>query len=216
MARDVSHQRGRVVTVFGSSRAQRDDDEYTAARRLGQLIARRGWTLCNGGHDGTMEAAARGAKDVGGATIGVSIGLYVPSNPNLWLDEEIVAESLFARLERLVTFGDGFVVLRGGIGTLLELCVVWNLAHAPSFTKPIVVVGPDWERVLDALAHDLPMWDWEVRTLARAATVDEAVECLAAHFDGVDGTSRTLKGNSRRSAARRRSSKESLDTRTGG
>src|SRR2546427_6791688 len=95
----------RVVTVFGSSRVERDDPEYVAARRLGALFAQQGWTLCNGGHDGTMEAAAQGAKEAGGSTIGVSLSLYRPASKNVWLDQEIVAESLFARLEKLVTLG---------------------------------------------------------------------------------------------------------------
>lgn len=178
-------QRRRVITVFGSSRARRGDAEYKAARRLGQLIARQGWTLCNGGHDGTMEAAARGAKGLGGATIGITISFYEPSHRNVWLDEEIVAESLFARLEKLVTLGDAFVVLRGGIGTLLELSLVWNLTHSPQFAhKPVVVVGSEWRSVLAALERNLPMWPWELASLTAVMTVDEAIEHLAAYFAG--------------------------------
>src|SRR5947208_9633171 len=136
-----------VVTVFGSSRVKRDDPEYAAARRLGTLFAEHGWTLCNGGHDGTMEAAAQGAKEAGGSTIGVSLSLYRPTNKNVWLDQEIVAESLFARLEKLVTLGSAYVVLPGGIGTLLEMCLVWNLVQSPEFAgKPIVLVGDAWRR----------------------------------------------------------------------
>ncbi|HZT08535.1 MAG TPA: LOG family protein [Chloroflexota bacterium] len=174
---------GRVITIFGSSRAQRGDVEYEAAKRLGALLAQRGWTVCNGGHEGTMEAAAWGAKEAGGQTIGVSIATYRPAVPNVWLDQDIVAETLFARLERLVTFGDGFVVLRGGIGTLLELALVWNLGQIPQFAqKPIIVVGPEWEQVLTSIRSWLPMHPWEAARWRRAAGVDEAVTLLDAAF----------------------------------
>src|SRR6266545_1303420 len=136
--------RPRTITIFGSSRARPGDPEYHEAEQLGRLLAERGWTICNGGHDGTMEAAARGAKEAGGHTIGISISMYRPANPNMWLDEEVVADSLFGRLERLLTLGEAYVVLRGGIGTLLELALAWNLLQSPEFAgKPLVVVGSD-------------------------------------------------------------------------
>src|SRR5581483_10085308 len=132
----------RVITVFGSSRAARGDAEYLVAQRLGELIAGRGWVLCNGGHDGTMEAAARGAKAAGGQTIGISLALAHPRSRNVWLDQEIVAGTLFQRLEKLATLADAYIVLRGGIGTLLELVLAWNLVQSPEFAhKAIVVVG---------------------------------------------------------------------------
>jgi predicted Rossmann-fold nucleotide-binding protein len=130
-----------------------------------------------------MEATARGAKEVGGATIGVTIGLYRNARPNPWLDQEIAAESLFHRLEELVTLGQAFVILRGAIGTLLELCLVWNLSHFPQWGhKPIVIVGPEWQDVAARLRANLPFHPWEWNTLTFVATVDEAVEYLASRY----------------------------------
>jgi uncharacterized protein (TIGR00730 family) len=183
MATDSMEAPRRVVTVFGSSRVKRDEPEYEAARRLGVLLAQRGWTLCNGGHDGTMEAAAQGAKEAGGSTIGVSLSLYRPTNQNVWLDQEIVAESLFGRLEKLVTLGSAYVVLHGGIGTLLEMCLVWNLVQSPEFAgKPIVLVGGAWRRIIASLKHELPMQQWEADSITIVDSVDEAVARLADHF----------------------------------
>src|SRR5437588_7999275 len=105
---DAGRAQPPVITIFGSSRTRPGDVEYADAMQLGRLIGERKWVICNGGHDGTMEAAARGTKEVGGRTIGVSIAFYRPANPNAWLDEEIVADSLFERLEKLVTTGDAF------------------------------------------------------------------------------------------------------------
>ncbi len=174
----------RVVTVFGSSRVKRDDPEYEAARRLGRLFAEHGWTVCNGGHDGTMEAAARGAKEAGGSTIGVSLALYRPADKNVWLDQEIVTESLFARLERLVTLGTAYVVLRGGIGTLVEMSLIWNLAQSPEFAgKPIVLVGAAWRNLIELFKANFPTHPWEIESIVIVDSVDDAVETLAAHFE---------------------------------
>jgi len=180
----------RVVTVFGSSRVKPGEPEYEEARRLGWLFAQRGWTLCNGGHDGTMEAAARGAKEGGGSTIGVSLGLYRPTNRNVWLDQEIVAETLFARLEQLVTLGSAYVVLPGGIGTLLEMCLVWNLVQSPEFAgKPIVLVGAGWQSLIAAFEQNFPMHPWEAASIVVVRSVEEAVDRLASDFEKQPSTS---------------------------
>ena len=127
-----------------------------------------------------MEASARGAKEAGGRTIGISIEQYRPAIPNRWLDEEVVAGSLFIRLEKLVTIADGFVVLRGGIGTLLELALAWNLLQSPQFShKPLVVVGDDWDAIIAAMRAHLPMRSWEESSISLVRTVDEAVDELA-------------------------------------
>lgn len=182
----ASSQRGSktpVVTVFGSSRARPGDQEYADAQRLGEMIGERGWTLVNGGHEGTMEAAARGAKERGGNTVGITISIYPGERSNAWLDQEIVAETLFGRLEELVTRGDAFVVLRGGIGTLLELALVWNLVQSPEFaSKPIFVVGESWQRAASTLHEVLPMHRLEARTLTHVSTVEEAMSRLDAFF----------------------------------
>jgi uncharacterized protein (TIGR00730 family) len=186
MAADHPPMARRTITVFGSSRTRVGEAEYEAAMRLGRLLARRGWTICNGGNEGTMEASARGAKEVGGRTIGIGIEQYRPATPNVWLDEEIVAGSLFIRLEKLVTVADGFVVLRGGIGTLLELALAWNLIQSRQFShKPLVVVGADWDAILATMRAHLPMHPWESSSPILVGTVDEAVDVLAGRLEAL-------------------------------
>jgi hypothetical protein len=73
------HFVGPCVTVFGSSRIKRDDPHYELARNLGAAIARLGFTVMTGGGPGIMEAANRGAKQVGGRSVGCTIELR-PSN----------------------------------------------------------------------------------------------------------------------------------------
>ena len=68
-----------VVSVFGGQAAARDSAEYDQARRLGRLLAERGFALCNGGYGGVMEAASRGAKEAGGRTMAVRVRLAATS-----------------------------------------------------------------------------------------------------------------------------------------
>lgn len=172
----------RIVTVFGSSRAQPGDPEYEAAFRLGGLLGERGWVLCNGGYSGTMFAAAQGMKEAGGATIGVTVSLYDEAIANPWIDRNIVTSSLFARLEQLVALGQAYVVLRGGIGTLLELAMVWNAVQSHQAGKPVLVVGDEWAEVARLLQVRLPMHPWEAQSLILVPSVEAAVERLEAHF----------------------------------
>lgn len=174
---------GPIVSVFGGSRAAEDSDDYRDAYQLGRLLATHGYTLCNGGYHGTMAAAARGAKDAQGWSIGITVGLLEHIDPNEWLDERIPTPSLMARLEQLVTLGEAYVVLRGGIGTLLEFALVWNLRQLqPLPLKPIVALGADWHAVLDTLPRHLVVRDSDLAMIARAATPEEAVALLDAHF----------------------------------
>jgi len=60
----------RIVTIFGGSKCGEDSEEYAQARRVGQLLAEAGFTICTGGHLGVMEAASRGAHEWGGRGLG--------------------------------------------------------------------------------------------------------------------------------------------------
>jgi uncharacterized protein (TIGR00730 family) len=168
-----------VISVFGGSRIERGSDEYEQARRLGRLLAEAGFALCNGGYSGTMEAASRGAKEADGRTIGVTVDLFAATPPNDWIDEIENTASLLVRLDKLTLLGDAYVVLRGGVGTLLELALVWNLVLlGASVAKPIVLVGAAWEAVLGALRRELTLREPELSLVTHAPHVDAAVEHL--------------------------------------
>lgn len=173
---------GPIITVFGSSRAQPGDPEYADAANLGRLLGERGWTLCNGGYSGTMTAAAQAAKEAGGSTIGITVSIYDDAISNPWIDRNIVTSSLFTRLEQLVALGQAYVVLKGGIGTLLELSMVWNAVQSAQAGKPVIVVGSEWADVVRLLQITLPMHPWEAQSLTLVSSVEEAVRRLDAHF----------------------------------
>ncbi len=174
---------GRNVTVFGGSRVEADSDEYLAALHLGRTLARRGFRVVTGGYNGVMEAVSRGAKEVGGTTIGVTVEVIARNFervPNVYLDEEMKTTALLERIDKMVELASAFVVMPGGAGTLAELGIVWNLALLGAMHgKPIVVVGLGWQRVLRTMIEQLHTIERDLEFLTFAADVDAAVDLLA-------------------------------------
>jgi len=145
----------RTIAVFGSSRRDESSEFYREAHELGGLLARAGYAVLSGGYNGSMEAVSRGARESGGQVIGVTCAVFDPLPPNPWLTEEIKAPTLLARLNTMIERSDGFVAVRGGIGTLSEVTLAWSLLQTRSLNgKPLVLLGAGWQPVLDALlAH---------------------------------------------------------------
>ncbi len=91
------HFVGPSVTVFGSARIHRDDPHYELARKMGAAIARLGFTVITGGGPGIMEAANRGAKEVGGRSVGCTIELPSEQPTNAYLDRCVRLHYFFVR-----------------------------------------------------------------------------------------------------------------------
>ncbi len=147
----------KIVTIFGSSKPKEGEPSYQSAYDLGFALATAGWTVCNGGYGGTMEAAAKGAKDAGGSAIGVTCTIFDRSGPNPYLDRVIETHDLFTRLTKLIELGRAYVVLPGGSGTLVELALVWELiAKRLMDHKPVVLLGNFWKNVIETAAIERP------------------------------------------------------------
>jgi uncharacterized protein (TIGR00725 family) len=139
----------KIVTVFGSSRPHEGDADYEEARALGKALAASGLVVCSGGYAGVMEAVSRGAKDAGGKTYGVTAEFF-KSKVNAWVDVEVRKKTWEERLFALIEMGDGFVVCKGGTGTLVELAVVWEMLNKSVMEeKPCVVLGAFWQPILE-------------------------------------------------------------------
>lgn len=130
-----------VVCVFGSGCVEETDPGYRQAKELGGLLAKQGYCVCTGGYAGIMEAAARGAKDAGGKTLGITVaGSKRCMNP--WMDQEIKMPTWQERLFRLIEVADGYAVFDGGTGTLTELLTVWEMTNKHMMKKPVAILGP--------------------------------------------------------------------------
>jgi uncharacterized protein (TIGR00730 family) len=175
----MERSNGRIVAVFGGSRAAPGSPEYLEAYAIGRLLARAGFTVMNGGYGGTMEASARGAKENGGRTLGVISGEFNELKPNAYLDDTVLREDLFLRIREMYSRADAFIVLKGSMGTLAELALVWNLTKLEvGRRKPIVLLGEGWTNVLRAWREHLAVTDEELALLCVVARPDEALACL--------------------------------------
>jgi uncharacterized protein (TIGR00730 family) len=143
----VLHFVGPCVTVFGSARTREDDPNYQLARQMGAAIARLGFTVMTGGGPGIMEAANRGAKDVGGRSVGCNIELPFEQRPNAYLDRCVTMHYFFVRKTLLVKYSYAFVVFPGGAGTVDELFEALTLIQTGKIENfPILVGGAGGER----------------------------------------------------------------------
>jgi uncharacterized protein (TIGR00730 family) len=165
-----------VVTVFGSSRAEPLEGLYQTALELGRAIAELGLTLCNGRYGGTMEAAARGAAEAGGHTIGVTCTRFGGRGANPYIRQEIPTFDLFRRLETLIRLGRAYVVLPGGTGTLAELALTWELLNKGLLPgdRPLIVLGDSWRPVIECIERVQP----DSKALHVVAEVSEVREIL--------------------------------------
>lgn len=169
-----------TITLFGSSKPPAGSQEYVLAYEVGRALAHAGFIVCNGGYGGTMEAAARGAKEFGGSTVGVTADVF-DRDPNQWIDKEIREKTLVDRLSRLIEIGDAYVVFKGGTGTLLELAAVWEFVNKGLIReKPIVIVGAFWKPLVGMMREEL-LWEGLgdcTRLISQVGTAHECAEVL--------------------------------------
>ncbi|MGA1979916.1 MAG: LOG family protein [Sedimentisphaerales bacterium] len=147
----------KTITIFGTADAKSGEPAYELAYQTGKLLAEASFTIANGGYGGTMLAAAKGAAEAGGKTIGVTCSAFART-ANKYISREIVTKSLDERLDTLIKLGRAYVVLPGGTGTLLELAKVWELKNKGFIKadKPIILVGGFWKPLVDLIASDDP------------------------------------------------------------
>lgn len=147
------------VTVFGGARPVEGDPTYQMAYELGELLAQAGHTVLNGGYIGTMEAVSRGAYEEGGHVIGATcdeIESWRDVAPNDYLTEEVRFETLKQRLAYLMDACEAAVVLPGGLGTMVELSLLWNEMAIDARPKvPLILVGIGWQETFEAFYANL-------------------------------------------------------------
>lgn len=145
------HFLGPCVTVFGSARFTPDHPFYQLARQVGSLLAKAGFTVMTGGGPGIMEAANRGARDVGGRSVGCNIQLPQEQKPNPYLDKWVTFRHFNVRKLMLVKYSYAFIAMPGGFGTLDEIFETATLIQTRKIEDfPLVFMGVDyWKPLLD-------------------------------------------------------------------
>ncbi len=172
------------VSVFGGSQPKSGDPIYQDAIRLGNLLAKAGYTLLTGGYIGTMEALSRGAAEAGGRVIGVTcdeIESWRPVKANPWVTEDWHYASLKERMFTLIENCDACLALPGGIGTLAEISLTWNLLITHILPpRPLILIGPGWQSVIRKLLSEQGEFipESQRRWVSFAPNVDTAFQHL--------------------------------------
>ena len=136
---------GRAVCVFGSARIKPETPYYELGEEIGRKLVEAGYTVITGGGPGLMEAANKGAADVGGTSIGLGIELPFEQSLNDYVNLGVVFRYFFVRKTMFVKYSQAFVVLPGGFGTLDELFEAITLVQTGKVTRfPVILVGTDF------------------------------------------------------------------------
>lgn len=143
------HFVGPCVTFFGSARFGEHHPYYDLTRKAAAEIAKLGFTIMTGGGKGLMEAANRGAKDVGGRSVGCNIKLPAEQKPNAYLDKWVTIRYFFVRKTLLIKYSFAFIVLPGGFGTMDEFFEALTLIQTKKIRQfPIIVLDRDFHTEL--------------------------------------------------------------------
>ncbi len=154
----ISGLNKKSVTVFGATRFSSDNPDYQKARKLGQLLSKEGYSVISGGGPGIMEAANRGAADVGGDSIGINIQLPEGQRTNIYVNKSTGFHYFFTRKVMMSFASSVYVFFPGGYGTLDEFFEMIMLLQTRKLSHPvtIVVVGKDyWQPLFDWLRSEV-------------------------------------------------------------
>ena len=180
------HFAGPCVTVFGSARFTEVNPYYRMARQVGAGLASAGFTVMTGGGPGIMEAANRGAKDVGGRSIGCNIVLPAEQKPNAYVDHWVTFRYFFVRKVMLVKYSYAFIALPGGFGTLDEIFETATLIQTLKIREfPVVLIGREFWRPLLAFLSERMVKEGTIdqSDLDRLIVTDSPAEAVASITD---------------------------------
>ena len=136
---------GPAVTVFGSAKTEPRDKYYKLAEQTAATLVKDGYAIITGAGPGIMEAANKGAKNVGGASIGLNIQVPIVQEPNKYVTNLIDFRYFFRRKVMFVKYAKAFVIFPGGFGTMDEFFESITLIQTEKIEEfPIVLVGSEY------------------------------------------------------------------------
>jgi uncharacterized protein (TIGR00730 family) len=177
------HFVGPCITVFGSARFTEDHEYYKKTQEAAGEFAKLGFTIITGGGPGLMEAANRGAREVGGKSVGCNIILPHEQKHNPYLDKWVEMKHFFTRKLLLVKYSYAFIVMPGGFGTLDEFYEALTLIQTKKIKNfPVIIFCKDFHEHL--IAHTIKLK--EAQTISEedldlllfTDSIEEAVELI--------------------------------------
>jgi uncharacterized protein (TIGR00730 family) len=139
------------VAIFGSARAKPGTFVYEEVKRVSAAFASMGCDIVTGGGPGLMQAANEGAASVGApGSVGIRVELPFEQDVNPFVEQAFEHETFFTRLHHFVLASDAFVVVPGGIGTVLEMLMIWQLLQVRHVDNvPLILVGKMWKGLVE-------------------------------------------------------------------
>jgi uncharacterized protein (TIGR00730 family) len=180
------------VTIFGSARVQPGNFGYEETKRVARALSELGCDIITGGGPGLMQAANEGAAAGGGQaqSMGIRVDLPFEQEVNAFVGMAFEHRTFFTRLHQFVLASDAFIVAPGGIGTVLETVMIWQLLQVRHLADtPLILVGRMWPGLLEwarasMLATDPPLASAEDMSIPRCvASGDEVIAALREHHD---------------------------------
>lgn len=141
------------VTIFGSARIKPGTPAYDSVKQLAAALAEMGCDIISGGGPGLMQAANEGSLSADPEALRRSVGIRVDlpfeQEINPFVGQAYVHRTFFSRLHHFMIASDAFIVVPGGIGTLLEMSVAWQLLQVRRLGQtPLILVGKMWEELV--------------------------------------------------------------------
>jgi uncharacterized protein (TIGR00730 family) len=182
------HDRYRV-TIFGSARAKPGTFAYEETKRVAKALAEMGCDIVTGGGPGLMQAANEGVENAGAAkSMGIRVDLPFEQEVNPFVELAFEHRTFFTRLHHFVLASDAFIVAPGGIGTVLETMMIWQLLQVRHLEgTPLIMVGRLWPGLVEwvrdeMLSFDTPLINAEdVKIPVCVANADEAIAIIREH-----------------------------------
>jgi uncharacterized protein (TIGR00730 family) len=139
------------VSIFGSARVQPGSFGYEETKRVAAALAEMGCDIITGGGPGLMQAANEGAASAPARarSVGIRIDLPFEQDVNAFVTDAFTHRTFFTRLHQFVLTSDAFLVAPGGIGTVLETMMVWQLLQVGHLDAPLILVGEMWPGLVE-------------------------------------------------------------------
>lgn len=180
------------VTIFGSARAAPGSEAYEATKTAAAELAALGCDIITGGGPGLMQAANEGAASFPQRvqSLGIRVALPFEQDVNAFVSQAFEHRTFFTRLHQFVLSSDAYIVAPGGIGTVLETMMIWQLLQVRHLRDtPLILVGRMWPGLVGwarstMLSFDPPLASPEDFAIPQCvATADEAIELIRGGYD---------------------------------
>lgn len=190
------------VTIFGSARAKPGSVAYEETKRVSKVLAELGCDIITGGGPGLMQAANEGVKLAGDSaqSVGIRVDLPFEQEVNPFVELAFEHKTFFTRLHHFVLASDAFIVAPGGVGTVLETTMIWQLLQVRHLdSTPLILVGKMWPGFVEwartqMLEFETPLaspGDFDIPVCV--ANADEAIAIIREHRSGWADTQKALK-----------------------